>query len=52
LYVAGNMLTELPHSIGDLKNLEILDLKRNKISFLPVEFGCLTKILKLDLEEN
>jgi Leucine-rich repeat (LRR) protein len=51
-HAAGNLLTELPRSIGNLRNLEVLDLKRNKIAFLPVEFGCLAKLLKLDLEEN
>lgn len=30
-HAAGNLLLELPHSIGDLRNLEILDLKRNKL---------------------
>ncbi len=51
-HFAGNLLEELPKSISDLKNLEILDGKRNKLLFLPVEFGCLPKLLKLDLEEN
>ena len=52
LRVAGNQLRELPASICDLQNLEIFDGKRNRFSSLPIEFGCLTKLLKLDLEEN
>lgn len=52
LRIAGNQIRELPNSIGDLVNLEVMDAKRNKLISLPVEFGCLTKLLKLDLEEN
>lgn len=51
-HAAGNALTLLPASIKNLENLEILDLKKNKLQKLPVEFGCLSKLLKLDLEEN
>jgi Leucine-rich repeat (LRR) protein len=51
-HVSGNMLTHLPESIGDLVNLEILDLKDNKIRELPVRLGCLSKLLKLNLDSN
>ncbi len=34
-HIAGNELTQLPESIGDLPNLEILDLKDNKLQVLP-----------------
>ena len=52
LRLAGNLIRELPASIGDLSNLEVLDAKRNKMFFLPIQFGCLHKLLKCDLEEN
>ena len=52
LRVAGNLLRELPRSIADLSNLEVFDAKRNKLMALPIEFGCLTKLLKADFEEN
>lgn len=51
-HIAGNLIQELPRSIGDLKNLEILDAKRNKLNYLPNELSTLPKLLKLDLEEN
>ena len=35
LRLAGNLIRELPASIGDLSNLEVLDAKRNKMFFLP-----------------
>lgn len=52
LKVAGNQLRELPKSISDLQNLEIFDAKRNKLVALPIEMGCLSKLLKCDLEDN
>jgi Leucine-rich repeat (LRR) protein len=51
-HIAGNNIKEIPRSIGGMKNLEVLDLKKNKISEIPVEFGILVKLLKLDLEDN
>ena len=35
LHIAGNQLTTLPESLGDLENLEVLDLKDNKLISLP-----------------
>ena len=51
-HAAGNLLTDVPVSIKHLQNLEVLDLKKNKISNIPQEFGFLSRLLKLDLEEN
>ena len=34
-HVSGNMLTNLPESIGELQNLEVLDLKDNRLVALP-----------------
>lgn len=51
-HASGNMLTSLPESIGDLRFLEVLDLKDNKISGLPDKFGCLERLLKLNLDGN
>ena len=52
LRIGGNQLRELPRSIGDLSNLEILDARKNKLTALPIEMGTLTKLLKCELEEN
>ena len=46
------MLTFLPESIGDLRYLEVLDLKDNRIIALPDKFGCLERLLKLNLDGN
>jgi len=51
-HASGNFLTHLPQSIGDLSNLEVLDLHNNKLVELPDRFGCLSKLLKLNLDEN
>ena len=46
-------LTALPKSIGNLTNLETLDLANNKLTALPDSIGNLTnlKILKLDMND-
>jgi Leucine-rich repeat (LRR) protein len=46
------MLTEVPKGVGELVNLEILDLKDNKLQTLPDSIGCLEKLLRLNLEGN
>jgi len=51
-HASGNNLTELPNGLGDLKFLEVLDLKDNKIAALPDRFGCLERLLKLNLDGN
>ncbi|XP_058070514.1 plant intracellular Ras-group-related LRR protein 9-like [Magnolia sinica] len=45
-------LTELPDTIGDLSNLRELDLSNNQIHSLPVTFGRLYKLTKLNLDQN
>ncbi|KAG9456651.1 hypothetical protein H6P81_001159 [Aristolochia fimbriata] len=45
-------LQELPDTIGDLINLKELDLSNNQIHALPVTFGRLDKLVKLNLAEN
>ena len=35
LHLAGNQLSNLPESMGDLANLEVLDIKDNKLLQLP-----------------
>ena len=44
------MITNLPESIGDLRNLEILDIRDNRISDLPLRFGCINKLIKLKVK--
>ena len=46
------MLTALPEAIGMLANLEVLDVKDNRLLKLPFEFGCLSKLLRLNLDGN
>ena len=52
LRASSNMIQMLPESIGELRNLEVLDLRDNKIQQLPVRFGLLRKLLKLNLDQN
>jgi Leucine-rich repeat (LRR) protein len=42
----------LPETICDLKNLEVLDLRDNKIEGLSAQFGNLRKLIKLNLDQN
>jgi Leucine-rich repeat (LRR) protein len=51
-HASGNQLQELPTSIGDCTNLEILDLKDNQLKTLPDKVGNLEKLLRLNLEGN
>jgi Leucine-rich repeat (LRR) protein len=51
-HASGNMLTSLPESIGELRFLEVLDLKDNRINMFPDKFGCLERLLKLNLDGN
>jgi internalin A len=52
LDLSGLGLTELPREIGELTNLRILYLRRNKISRLPTEIGNLTQLSELSLAAN
>ena len=47
---SSNLIFTLPESIGELRNLEVLDLRDNRIEKLPVRFGLLRKLLKLNLD--
>jgi Leucine-rich repeat (LRR) protein len=52
LRASANQIAALPDSIGNLKNLEVIDLRDNKIEQLPSAFGHLRKLLKLNLDHN
>ena len=45
-------LEKLPEAIGQLKNLTILNLSRNKLISLPESIGLLTKLTHLDASYN
>lgn len=52
LFIVSNQLNSLPESIGDLKQLQILDLRQNKLSSLPESTKNLQKLQELDLRYN
>ena len=47
LYLYGNQLKILPNSIGQMSNLEILDLSHNFLDTLPSTIGQLNNLLVL-----
>ncbi len=54
LWLYRNQLTgTIPNTIGNLKNLTVLDLRGNQLKgYIPKEIGVLTKLTKLHLENN
>lgn len=52
LYLANNLLQELPERIGYLCNLQVLTLNNNKLQTLPLTFGALNLLSRIDLECN
>jgi len=52
VYLAGKNLTTLPPEIGNLKNLEMLDLSSNPLTTLPPEIGNLKNLEMLHLDDN
>lgn len=44
--------SSLPSQIGELKNLQTLDLKNNQLSSLPAQIGKLKNLKKLNLSNN
>jgi len=44
LNIKGDHITDLPPSIGKMKNLEYLELSENQIKLLPVEFSNLKNL--------
>ncbi|MEM9117305.1 MAG: COR domain-containing protein, partial [Cyanobacteria bacterium P01_F01_bin.56] len=48
----ANQLSALPAEIGQLTNLQQLDLSANQLSALPAEIGQLTNLQQLDLSAN
>ncbi len=48
----GNQLTQLPSQIGELKNLQTLDLTYNQLTILPVKIANLTALQTLNLQGN
>ncbi len=52
LILSGMNLTELPHEIGSLTDLKILDISGNKLEDLPPEFTKLSNLEVLYLQNN
>ena len=52
LILSGMKLTELPESLGQLTQLQSLDLSDNQLTRLPDLLGQLTQLLVLDLRGN
>jgi Leucine-rich repeat (LRR) protein len=45
-------MTGVPAEVGQLQNLEVLDLSNNKLTGLPYELGNLKKLKTLNLSGN
>jgi len=52
LCLKNNQLTELPASIGGLRELKELNLYHNQLTSLPASIGNLTQLRKLYLQDN
>jgi len=52
IYFNHNKLTWVPHEIGTMRSLTVLDLSFNDLQVLPVEIGMLTTLKRLLLYEN
>ena len=51
-YGANNQIKEIPKEIGQLHNLQYLDLDNNQIKEIPKEIGQLHNLLDLYLTHN
>ncbi|CAN2041547.1 hypothetical protein GMMP15_530005 [Candidatus Magnetomoraceae bacterium gMMP-15] len=52
LFLCFCELEKIPVEIGELKNLQLLDLSSNKLTSLPAEIGELKNLLSLYLSSN
>ena len=52
LYLYNKELTDIPESIGQLKYIQTLDLRRNKFKVVPDSIGKLKNLIRLLLDEN
>jgi Leucine-rich repeat (LRR) protein len=52
LYLNKNKIQKVTDTIGNLRNLEILNISQNLISVLPDSIGYLKKLKELDLSDN
>src|SRR5690606_27169663 len=52
LHVQGQNLEVLPQEIGQLINLEVLNLYENQFTSIPSEIGQLTNLISLRADEN
>lgn len=52
LILTENFLTELPKSMGNLKELTVLNVDRNSLGEIPLEIGNMTLLGVLSLRDN
>ena len=52
LHLEGNLLTNLPDSIGEIRNLKYLNLSRNRLTSLPDSISKLNNLVYLNINSS
>lgn len=52
IYISDNQIDELPHELGKLSKLIILDVHNNKITLIPPDIADIETLKKIDISLN